>query len=196
MLVVVTDSISKQDIRNKMSRQHLVRVGAMGHVGRYASSDATIFPRHSRVIVRTRRGVEVGEILSPPVEIGESDESEGSILRGMTPEDHLLEARFGKNKDEAFQACVDRLADLDVEATLVDVEHLFDGRSLIFYFLGDVVPTAEQVTAELAESYEANVKFRSFADAVENGCGPNCGTEDAEGGCSSCVSCALVGACK
>ncbi|MFP6658280.1 MAG: PSP1 C-terminal domain-containing protein [Pirellulales bacterium] len=179
-----------------MSRQHLVRVGAMGHVGRYVSSDATVFPRHARVIVRTRRGVEIGEILTAPEATGDEGQPDGAILRGMTTEDFLLEARLEKNRHRAFEACIDRLAEFDVDATLVDVEHLFDGSSLIFYFLGDVVPSVEQITTELAETYEATVKFRSFTDAVVNGCGPDCGTNDAAGGCDSCISCSLSGSCK
>ena len=49
-----------------MSRYHLVRVGAMGQVGRFAAVDAVRYPRHSRVIVRTRRGLEMGDVLRRP----------------------------------------------------------------------------------------------------------------------------------
>ena len=44
---------------------HLVRVGNLGHVGRFASAEALRYPRRARVVVRTRRGLEVGEVLSP-----------------------------------------------------------------------------------------------------------------------------------
>ena len=50
---------------HSMSHYHLVRVGAMGQVGRFAAVDAVRYPRHSRVVVRTRRGLEVGEVLTP-----------------------------------------------------------------------------------------------------------------------------------
>ena len=49
-----------------MSRYHLVRVGAMGQVGRFAAVDAVRYPRRSRVIVRTRRGLEIGDVLRRP----------------------------------------------------------------------------------------------------------------------------------
>ena len=179
-----------------MSRNHLVRVGVMGHVGRFYAADATRYPRDSKVIVRTQRGLEVGEILSPPGSDVSGAEPDGAILRGMTPEDHLLAARLEKNKNGAFEACTQQLAKLDTAATLVDVEHLFDGKMLFFYFLGEVTREIEQLTSQLAEIYEAKVKFRNFTDAVTNGCGPNCGTEDAEGGCTSCVTCAVAGACS
>ena len=75
------------------------------------------------------------------------------------------------------------------------MEHLFDGQSLFFYFLGEVTPEIERLSAELAELYEATVKFREFTEALTNGCGPGCGTAEAEGpGCgSSCSSCVVSG---
>jgi hypothetical protein len=180
-----------------MSRSHFVRVGIFGHVGRFTAVDATQFPRGARVIVRTGRGLEIGDVLSPcgePVERGSSD---GSILRGMTVEDELLQARLEKNRDGAFRACQHRLDELGIEATLLDVEHLFDGRRLFFYFLGEVTPAIEAVTGELAEVYNSITQFRQFADAVTTGCGPGCGTADATGGgCTGCaVGCAVSGAC-
>src|SRR4051794_28895219 len=51
-----------------MPRHHLVRVGVLGHVGRFTSVDATRFPRGARVVVRTSRGLELGEILAPPAD--------------------------------------------------------------------------------------------------------------------------------
>ncbi|MEX2139573.1 MAG: PSP1 C-terminal domain-containing protein [Pirellulales bacterium] len=180
-----------------MSRHHFVRVGAMGHVGRFTAVDAVRYPRAARVIVRTGRGLEVGEVLAPcdePIERGESD---GAILRGMTVEDQLLEARLEKKRDRAFRACQRRLRELGLEAALLDVEHLFDGRSLFFYFLGEVTPQVEAVTQELAEAYESVAQFRQFADTLTAGCGPGCGTEEAAGqGCVSCATgCAVAGAC-
>ena len=119
-------------------------------------------------------------------------------LRGMTVEDQLLEARLQKNRDRAFRACQRRLAELGIEATLLDVEHLFDGRRLYFYFLGEVTPAIEAVTQELADDYDAAAQFRQFADTLTAGCGPGCGGEDAAGGgCTSCaVGCAVTGACS
>jgi cell fate regulator YaaT (PSP1 superfamily) len=180
-----------------MSRNHFVRVGALGHVGRFTAVDAVRYPRSARVIVRTSRGLEVGEVLAScdePVARGASD---GAILRGMTVEDQLLEARLEKNRDRAFRACQRRLQDLRLDATLLDVEHLFDGRSLFFYFLGDVTPQVEAVTQELAQAYDSVAHMSQFAYTLAAGCGPGCGTDEAAGqGCTTCAAgCAVAGAC-
>ena len=47
-----------------MSAFHLVRFGLLGHVGRFAAVDAVRYPRRARVIVRSGRGLEVGEVLA------------------------------------------------------------------------------------------------------------------------------------
>jgi len=181
-----------------MSRYHLVRVGAMGQVGRFAAVDAVRYTRHGRVIVRTRRGLEVGQVLAEP------DDSEdvrpfadGEILRGMTVEDELLEARLEQHRHEAYEACAALLSEYSPTAALVDVEHLFDGQGLFFYFLGEVPPAIESYTDRLAETYETKVQFRKFTEALIEGCGPGCGTEEVkgQGGCASCTSCAVASVC-
>ena len=44
--------------------QFLVRVGAMGSVGRFTAVDPVLFERHIRVVCRTVRGLEMGEVLA------------------------------------------------------------------------------------------------------------------------------------
>jgi cell fate regulator YaaT (PSP1 superfamily) len=181
-----------------MGRHHLVRVGALGQVGRFTAVDQTCYPRDARVIVRTSRGLELGDVLAAPGQEPDAARADGSILRGMTVEDQLLEVRLERNRQGALEACTARLEALKVPATLMDVEHLFDGRTLFFYFLGETPPEVETLTAELAELYETKVQFRKFAEAVTEGCGPGCGTDEATGGgCGSCsTGCAVAGACS
>jgi cell fate regulator YaaT (PSP1 superfamily) len=170
----------------------------MGQVGRFMAVDAVLYPRHSRVIVRTRRGLEIGEVLAATKNGGGGRAfADGEILRGMTIEDELLQARLEKHRQEAYQACAALLAEHRVPAALVDVEHLFDGQGLFFYFLGEVTPELETYTSRLAETYEAKVQFRKFTETLIEGCGPGCGTEEVKGrgGCESCTSCAVASTC-
>lgn len=170
----------------------------MGQVGRFAAVDAVRYPRRSRVVVRTRRGLELGEVLSPPEDTDDGRGfADGELLRGVTVQDDLLQARLERNRQDAYAACAAMLAETAAPAVLVDVEHLFDGQGLFFYFLGDVTPELESYTARLAETYEAKVQFRKFTETLIEGCGPGCGTEEAkgQGGCASCSSCTVASAC-
>jgi len=178
-----------------MLGQHFVRVGLLGSVGRFDATDRQRYARGARVICRTSRGLELGEVLSPADSVSDQ-QCDGTLLRRITVEDDLLIARLEKNRSQAFQACAARLEQLQLPAVLLDVEHLFDGQSLYFYFLGQTPPEIDALTAELADVYEAKAQLQKFADTLTAGCGPHCGTEEG-GGCGSggCSTCAVVGAC-
>ena len=153
-------------------------------------------PRRARVVCRTTRGLEIGEVLANDCDVEGSPD--GTLIRKITVSDELLLQRLDRHKQQAFRACELLLRERGLPAVLVDVEHLFDGRALYFYFLGEPTPEMEQLTAELAEVYDAEVQFRRFAQTLVTGCGPGCGTEEATGsgcGTSGCASCAVAGAC-
>lgn len=185
----------------EITRHHFVRIGVLGHVGRFTSVDAVAYSRGMRVICRTSRGLEVGEILAPAGEAesnsADGPQSDGSILRGVTVSDDLLLARLERNRQEAFAACEKELVERGIGIPLLEVEQLFDGSSLYFHFLGDVPPEVTELTDRLAETYNAAAGISQFSDLLETGCGPGCGTADKAGGCgNSCVSCSIAGACK
>ena len=168
----------------------------MGHVGRFRSSDGCSYLRGMRVIVRTSRGLECGAVLA--ADSAAVAEVDGALLRAMTEADELLAERLERNRHAAFEACVRLLADRGATAVLLDVEHLFDGRGLYFHFLGEVDPLTEAISAELDEAYDAEAKFGQFAETLEQGCGPGCGTAEAVNGCGTsggCATCAVAAAC-
>ena len=182
-----------------MSVSHLVRVGLMGAVGKFVAADSCVYVRDSDVICRTQRGLERGQVICELPEAEsfdpESDSTDGSILRPTTPEDQLILDRLERHRDKAFHACQQLLVERGFKNVLVDVEHLFDGESVFFYFLGAPDPALEKLTEHLAETYDRKVRFKKFAESLAEGCGPDCGTK--EGGCSStgCGSCKLSGSC-
>ena len=182
-------------------RDHLVRIGVLGQIGRFRSADGGTHHRGASVICRTNRGLEFGEVLN----CVDSDQSEklGTVLRRATPEDHLLWGRLQKNRLAASSECESVLASRSDQypgISFMDVELLFDGKTLFFYFLGDiseeVASKLELLTDDLATAYEARVKLRSFADALITGCGPDCGTAEACGSKGGCSGCALVDSCS
>ena len=173
----------------------LVRVGAVGQVGRFRPVDRCARPRGARVIVRTSRGLETGTVLGEANPMAPAD---GPLLRQMSVEDELLDARLQQSRTAALEACEQQLRSQGLDAVLLDAELLFDGQSLYFYFLGEPTDTLSDVATKLASTYDATAQVRQFADALELGCGPDCGTESAAG-CGSaggCSSCAVAAACK
>lgn len=198
-----------------MGAPHLVKIGLMGVVGRYESPDFTVFPRDTQVICRTPRGLEIGQVLCPieAADIPAASEKtndgsaepndgsndsvlpEGEILRRTGSEDEMILERLERHRDKAFNACQKLIGERNLPGILVDVEHLFDGESVFFYFLGEVDPRLESLTSELAATYEAKVRFKKFAETLAKGCGPGCGTSASKCSTGGCSTCALSGGC-
>lgn len=181
---------------------YFVRVGSMGEVFPCRWSGAVPLRRGRRVVCRTGRGIELGRVVSPLRGVAANGGSmssgagtPGSILRTATTEDELLDARLVKHKQTAVRDCQQALAALAGETMLMDVEHLFDGRTLIFHFLGPVDEQIQGIVDRLVEVYENRARTSHFAKLMAEGCGPGCGT--GEGGCGSggCAVCVVRGAC-
>ncbi|MDA0657668.1 MAG: PSP1 C-terminal domain-containing protein [Planctomycetota bacterium] len=191
-----------------MQISSIVRVGAFGHVGRFIPLEGRSYPRGTDVICRTRRGLEVGEVLStadfaPPEDalnrpedaaVGSGLVADGEIVRRMTSEDQLLLLRLQQRRNEAIASCEKLLTEHRLNVTLIEVEQTFDGQSLVFYFLGDMSPEVDIITTELAQAYEQTVQMKQFSELLESGCGPQCGTAEATGcgTASGCASCAIA----
>lgn len=179
----------------------LVRVGLLGQVGRFRPMGSLNLRRGQRVILRTARGLEIGEFLSScdarPIE-DYSFSGDGDLLRAMTPEDELLASRLERRRHQAFGRCELWLKERNIDAQLVDVETLFDGGAIYFYFLGDAPEASAALEQELGQEYAAQIRLTDFANLLEHGCGPACGTEEGAGCGASpggCSSCGLATAC-
>lgn len=179
-----------------MLGQHWVRVGVVGEVGRYTASDGSRYARGSRVVLRTRRGLEVGDVLSSiddPVAY-----ADGVLLRRVSVEDELLLARLDRNKSEALDVCQSWLERQGMPATLLDAEPMLDGSRVFFHFLGEVPAGFDILSDALTDEFRRATGIDKFAETLEHGCGPGCGTDDAENGCKtgSCGTCAVLHACS
>jgi cell fate regulator YaaT (PSP1 superfamily) len=173
---------------------HFIRVGALGQVGRFRSVAPEALDRTNRVVCRTPRGLEIGQVLSAaPAGFGRS--VDGVVIRRMTDADELLHERIERYRRTAYQKCRQRLADRQMVADLIDVECLFDGSTLYFHFLGEVPPAVDAMVAELADAFDTGARLRAFARTLAEGCGPGCGTGEQKGCGSDCTTCVVSHAC-
>jgi hypothetical protein len=171
-----------------------VRIGSLAEV--HAARSPQPVGRGRRVIVRTTRGVEWGEVVGTCRGVSSTDPSAVQILRPTSDEDELLIRRLERHKREAVEACRRGLAESGSKAMLLDVDQLFDGGTLIMHFLGPVDPIAHSVTKQIAERYESIVRVRHFSKLLRDGCGPDCGTAEGRGCGSNCASCAVASSCR
>lgn len=176
--------------------QHfLVYFGSFATTFRCGAATTASYARGQAVVCRTPRGVELGTVRC---EMESAGAPEGTILRCTTVEDELLRDRLDRYRHRAVQRCQQRLQEMNSAATLIDVDPLFDGRTLLFYFLGPIDDQVQRLTDTLAKEYERQVGAKHFAKLLAEGCGPGCGTDEkAGGGCSGgCSVCIAAAICK
>lgn len=154
--------------------------------------------RGRRVVVRSPRGVELAEIVSPLEKGGVTtatrspDRTAYRILRPTNGSDERLIERLDRYKQEAILACRDQLSDAGSKTTLLDVDQLLDGGTLVMHFLGQPDPPAQQIADRIAAKYESIVRTHHLSELLTEGCGPGCGTAagaGCEGSCAGCSGC-------
>src|SRR5438105_3765139 len=124
-----------------MEARYVVRYGATRTVGEFSTKGREAYPRNCQVVIRSERGVEVGQVLNPATDrtreyLGSKDQK-GQILREVTEEDrHKLDELRMQERGE-FDGCRQMIADCKLQMELVDVERLFGGERLVFYYLAE-----------------------------------------------------------
>lgn len=145
--------------------RYVVRYGAMRLLGIFAPGGDQTYRRGAKVIVRTDRGLEAGEVL---VEASERSAGalknpvEGPLLRQMTAEDLNELRRIQEQGREEFQSCQRCIGESGLEMELVDVEHIFGGERVVVYYLADGRVDFRQLVKALAGEFQTRVEMRQI----------------------------------
>jgi cell fate regulator YaaT (PSP1 superfamily) len=148
-----------------MSANYIVRHGAVRFLGEYAAEGNAIYVRHQRVIVRSERGLEVAEVLSEstPAAVALLPEpTRGHILRGLSNDDHAEVVRIAEKEEVEFHKCREFIRDRSLQMDLVDVEHLFGGERLIFYFIAEKRVDFRELVRDLAREFRTRIEMRQI----------------------------------
>jgi hypothetical protein len=165
-------------------QNYFVRIGAWGDVARCRAAGGETYRRGTRVICRTPRGLEIGQVTAQcdlSAESIERDvavasgESFATILRATSTEDELLISRLEKHRCDAIRECRKCLTEAGSTAVLLEVDQVFDAGTLVFYFLNPPDESETQLVERLAARYESRVRSGHFAKLLAQGCGPGCG---------------------
>ncbi len=168
---------------------YVIRYGAMNWVARFCSASKVLCKTGDKIIVKTSRGHEVGEVLIGPTTAAESDFNLGSIpgrpsdnvIRVMTPADHEQLRRSSEHlPPDGLEQCRAMLAKHETPIEIIDIERLFDDSTIVFYYLGEENRATNFTSNELGREWQVNVRFDSIVETIPQG--PDCSS----GGCDSC----------
>ncbi|ADK13232.1 MULTISPECIES: PSP1 domain-containing protein [Clostridium] len=120
--------------------------------------------RENSVIVETARGIEFGECVIEPKDIRESDivSPLKSVLRIATEEDIQ---KYNENKEKekkAFDICIEKIQQHELNMKLIDVEYTFDNNKVIFYFIADGRVDFRELVKDLASIFRTRIELRQI----------------------------------
>jgi cell fate regulator YaaT (PSP1 superfamily) len=143
----------------------IVRHGAMRFLGDFDLAEGLVPRRGDDVVVRTERGLEVGQVLcttNPRVLELLSEPTKGRILRLLSDGDRAERDRLRQAERSEFDTCLRFIDTRRLQMELVDVEHLFGGERIIFYFLAEKRVDFRELVKDLAREYQTRIEMRQI----------------------------------
>src|SRR5947208_47665 len=145
--------------------RYIVRHGVMRFLGDFESSADTVYRRNQDVVIETERGQEVGEVLcetTPRAMEFIQEPTKGRVLRHVSDADREQVLRSQEREDIAFHKGNDFIRERRMQMELVDVEHLFGGERLIFYFLAEKRVDFRDLVKDLAREFRTRIEMRQI----------------------------------
>ncbi|MBN2296123.1 MAG: signal peptidase [Pirellulales bacterium] len=128
-------------------------------------SDAAEYARDTKVIIRTDRGLETGEVLCQATEssVESLDEVfQGQILREMSRNDANEVTRIHEQQPNQLDICQKSIDKLGLEMQLVDIEHIFGGERIVVYYLADGRVDFRELVRVLAGEFQTRIEMRQI----------------------------------
>lgn len=185
----------------KHAKQMLVRYGRLGQLGWFDHHEAHIPRLNEHVIIKTERGLELGQIVgihnyrggqfkSTPEQVeqyfcnrtkdyplGEG----GTFVRFATHEDLREQEHLEKNSIGEAKTCQRIAGELGLSMRVVEAEHLFGGERIVFYFTSENRVDFRELVKNLAKEYQTRIELRQIGSRDEarlisdfESCGQQC----------------------
>lgn len=116
------------------------------------------------VIVETARGVEYGQVVLGPKEVGEEQVVQPlkDVIRIATERDEAKEANNRNKEKEAYDVCLQKINDHGLEMKLINAEYTFDNNKVLFYFTADGRIDFRELVKDLAAVFKTRIELRQI----------------------------------
>ncbi len=148
-----------------MTVKYIVRHGTMRFLGEFEPGEGETYGRADEVVLRSERGLEVGQVLceaNPRALELLAEPTQGRILRRLSEEDRAALDRLRATEADELAACQGFVAQRRLQMELVDVEHLFGGERVVFYFLAEKRVDFRDLVRDLARTYQTRIEMRQI----------------------------------
>jgi len=140
-----------------------VKFRKSGKVYYFAPNGIDLSPGDN-VIVETTRGVEYGSIVCGPKLVPASDivSPLKPVVRRASAEDQEKAKENEEKEKQAFNICLEKIAQHNLPMKLVDVEYTFDRSKLVFYFTADGRVDFRELVKDLASVFRTRIELRQI----------------------------------
>ncbi len=148
-----------------MACKYLVRHGAMRFLGEFQAGEDTTYRRGDIVVIRSERGLEIAEVLceaNPRAVESIAEPTRGQILRCVNQDDVAQIEHLSDKEAHEMDTCCRIVKDRQMQMELVDVEHIFGGERIVFYFLAEKRVDFRDLVKDLASEYKTRIEMRQI----------------------------------
>ena len=140
-----------------------VRFRERGKIYHFDAQDLEI-DVSQKVMLETERGLSIGTVATPPreTEYGDSERPLKPVLRPANDDDLAAESENRCREVEAREYCNECIGKHALDMHLVDVEHLFDGSKIIFYFTAEQRVDFRALVRDLASRFRTRIEMRQI----------------------------------
>ncbi len=149
----------------KTGAKYLVRHGVMRFIGVFTADLDFVFRRQETVIIRSDRGLEAGELLCPatPQAVAAIPEpTSGQLVRCANAEDRKRIADIVDIQKREYTTGRELIVQHKLAMQIVDVEHLFGGERVVFYFLSESRVDFRELVKSMAREFHARIELRQI----------------------------------
>lgn len=159
----ISETSSNLSLNSTAMASYVVRCGTMRTL--HLMNARQDFRRGTRVIARTPRGLEVGEVLNVADQrvVDQMDNPPGgSIQREITEEDENELAHIAAMGEQEAEACMRAIRDLELPMDLVDIERVFGGERVVVYYLAESRVDFRELVKRLAHEFQTRIEMRQI----------------------------------
>jgi len=158
----------------------IARYGAMRQIGEFRHNLDPLPPRGTRLVLRTERGVELGELIEAvcdqsgtyyisPERLNEILSThgpeypfrrDGKVLRRANPQDIIDQRHLDDSARDEGVFCRQQIRELKLPMKLVKVDHLLGGERIIFYFTAESRVDFRELVRRLAGQFRTRIEMR------------------------------------
>jgi cell fate regulator YaaT (PSP1 superfamily) len=147
------------------SDRYIVRYGQMRFLGEFAGLPDRAHVRDEKVVVRSERGTELGDVLCAATDRTVAfleNAPQGEILRIASPEDLDAVGLLSGVREAGFEACRQFIARRRLQMDLVDVEVIFGRERMVFYYLAEKRVDFRELVKDLARAMQTRIEMRQI----------------------------------